>query len=649
MGVSSGAEPLPGSMSADEVLLESNVPITVSVNPFSWRWYYLPLELGANATAHNAVVMVDSETLVSVAGEETWAVFDVLLLNGTLPGNAQTGEPGPVVSGNPYCWTNEDCPYAYALRYPERPRVTASFGYNHSAPGGQMAPLSRLVVGVREAGGAASAVSFTIRATLLPRVLQDGMVIDSAVAPCVGEDAATCRQYFTVPVQGYDILRIRLERTGDNLTYTDARGAVSNGGRGLVGALLVGTPAMLHTPPPLAYDERREIDNVTAAVELEYFCTLPPQAGTYTVALVPGDQGGFGAELLTSAAEVAIDSGIPRQGRGRFRLRVRHAMFRDGAVDGTGDSRAGCLSYGQSRNYTLTSTGLGDGILHAQISGGNVSALRARCEGCDWVVATPPLSAVSLSSCSMRTGTNWELQLSLADLIPATLAGLQPTEFVLSMHLQNATVTSGDVVLPTAAGGRGYVCCGAVQSFVVPDVPRTHAVAIRLNLTRGHVRAAFLKHGSCAQPTVDVRGAECSGLCEIAWLTVYDEFYGSMEFTTHTTLAVPFGPEAWAYDVARTKRREGDWYVSVQALPGIAAEYQMEVLLLEPPRAPYVFECSRFAGFCPRDHYHGGLGLTLTSGGLRRVDVQTAIGNSWLLALCATLMTARLARWLLPP
>ena len=42
------------------------------------------------------------------------------------------------------------------------------------------------------------------------------------------------------------------------------------------------------------------------------------------------------------------------------------------------------------------------------------------------------------------------------------------------------------------------------------------------------------------------------------------------------------------------------------ALPGIAAEYRMEVELLEPPRAPDVYSCTRFAGFCPKNHYSGG-------------------------------------------
>ena len=38
----------------------------------------------------------------------------------------------------------------------------------------------------------------------------------------------------------------------------------------------------------------------------------------------------------------------------------------------------------------------------------------------------------------------------------------------------------------------------------------------------------------------------------------------------------------------------------------MSAEYTMDVDLLRPPRAPYVYACSRFDSFCPKDHYHPG-------------------------------------------
>ena len=415
--------------------------------------------------------------------------------------------------------------------------------------------------------------SCSIRMTRLPRIVTDGSVIESAVAPCEADDIDSCRQYFVVPVGAYDILQVTLERTGDNLTLDPANGEVrSNGGRGSPAtstwAIRRRTCGRRRCQGPTRF-----ISNVTSRVSAEYFCTLAHQAGSYTLAVVPGAFGGFGAELLTSAAEMELYStagvpGVPRQGRGRFRLRVRHAAFQSGDIPGVG-SRPGCLAFGQTRNYTINTTGAGDANLYAQVSGGNISRIRARCAGCDWVEATPPLSALSASPCTMRNATTWELQLSLADPTTATLDGLSPTEFVLSTQLQNATLAPGDTILPRSAGGRGYVCCGAVQSFMVPDVPRTSSLSIELNLTMGHVRAAFLKHGSCADPATDVDGALCKGVCEISWLTVYDEFYGTMEFTRQSSFNVPFGPDPWIYHPLITKRRGGDW--SSQALPGMAA------------------------------------------------------------------------------
>ena len=357
---------------------------------------------------------------------------------------------------------------------------------------------------------------------------------------------------------------------------------------------------------------------------------------------------------------------------------------------------------------------------------------------------------------------------------PRRPPGLSPAVFTLHTVLENATLVDGDRVLTRADEGTGYVCCGAVKSYVVPDVPRSHAVAVQLNLTRGMcmlhvecacacamcmcmfhvavqlnltrgihgrwtrrtayqpptspqsrahghrppsfatlfsagaVRVLFVKHGSCASSLTDVDGATCgSSACEISWLTVYDEFYGHMLHTYSTYLAVPFGPEPWRYNPETTSRREGDWcaslppprearhahtctctraracalvhvhvhardgcarwvctvdvhgsctwgtrmrirpstsghgharawacasvrpprapasrrtaapppslparrgrYVSVEALPGVDAEYELGLTLLEPPREPEVYACSRFAGFCPKKSFHKGL------------------------------------------
>ena len=601
---------------ADEVkLLTSGVRVVESVNAFTWSWYQMPLEEVVNGTSvsYNAVIEVDAESINVI--DEAWTKYDVLILNGTLPGNAQPPfDPGPIRIGDPACWIGYECEHAHVLQFQAKQRVTASFGFNYTAPGGFGPPLSHLIVGVRESENSQTAASFSIRVTRLPRVLLDGMVIDSAVSPCAGDDVDSCRQYFTVPVSGFDILRVQLERTGDNLTHVAPDGVtrVSNGGRGLVGHFFVGAPSTYAAPPPLgAAEHARLIDNVTHSVEAEYFCTLQPQAGAYTLSVVPGDMGGFGAELLTSAAELTLQAqtgtpGVARQGRGRFRLRIRHAAFQDGEIGGGGGSRPGCVNYGQTRNYSMTSSGMGDANLYAEVHG-NVSSMRARCAGCDWVEATPPLTALAASPCTMRNSTTWELQLTLADPVTATLAGLAPTEFVLTTQLQNATLEPGDEVRPRALGGRGYLCCGAVQSYIIPGVPQTSSLQVELNVTMGHVRAAFMRHGGCADPAAHVSGALCTGNCEMAWFTVYDEFYGTMEFMQDAHLAIPFGPDPWQYNPLTTKRRAGDWYISVQALPGVAAEYRLGLTIREPPRPPDVYSCSRFNGFCPQAYYHHGL------------------------------------------
>lgn len=580
----------------------------IGVNPGTWTWYEIPLEEYINGTTvyYNAVVEIDSESLVTVAGEDTWASMDVMILNGTLPGNAFGGDP-PVIVGDPQCFDNAPCFHDYSMWFRDQPRITASVGYNYTAPGGMTAPLTNLVVGVREANQY-GAIEYSIKVTRLPRVLTDGLVLDSSVAPCKGVDEFTCRQYFELPVTGYDIVELRLERMGDNITYVGEGGVVrSNGGRGLVGDLYVATAETYLQPPPLAYDVRRNIDNVTAEVSAGYFCTLPSAAGTYTIAIVGGDEGGFGAELLTSPAEQSIDLGVARQGRGRFRLHVRHAQFHDGTMSTPTDARPGCVSYGQTRNYTLASTGMGDANLFVEVSGGNVSAIRARCDGCDWVEATPPISALAASPCNQRNSTTWEVELRLDDLVPATLAGLGPTEFAVRTELLNATMVPGERLLSRSEGGRGYVCCGAVQNYILPDVDFDHAPAFELNLSSGSVRAAFLKHDECAAPVADVDGAACTGLCEMTWLTVYDEFYGAMEHTSSRHLSIPFGPEPWNYDASTTKRRGGDWYISIWSLPGQAAEYSLEVFHRKPPRPPDVYRCTRFDQFCPEDHYHMGM------------------------------------------
>ena len=51
---------------------------------------------------YNAAISFDSETVVT--STNTWQPFDVYVLNGTLPTDQDTGDPGPVVTTNPSCF-----------------------------------------------------------------------------------------------------------------------------------------------------------------------------------------------------------------------------------------------------------------------------------------------------------------------------------------------------------------------------------------------------------------------------------------------------------------------------------------------------------------------------------------------------------------
>ena len=95
-----------------QTLLTDGERLVETVNPFTWSWYELPLVTSDGAgedVLHNVAVEVDAETLVDAGGGREWARFDVIILNGSLPANAQSGQPGPITVGNPTCWINEEC------------------------------------------------------------------------------------------------------------------------------------------------------------------------------------------------------------------------------------------------------------------------------------------------------------------------------------------------------------------------------------------------------------------------------------------------------------------------------------------------------------------------------------------------------------
>ena len=121
------------------VALVSGEQKEYTVNPFTWTWYALStlVEESENVTEHySALIEIDSMDTFPLAGQDVWASFDVMLVNESLPADAQSLAAGPVISGSPECWFNEYCPGGYYARYKEASRVTAAFGYNKTQPAG---------------------------------------------------------------------------------------------------------------------------------------------------------------------------------------------------------------------------------------------------------------------------------------------------------------------------------------------------------------------------------------------------------------------------------------------------------------------------------------------------------------------------------
>lgn len=339
-----------------------------------------------------------------------------------------------------------------------------------------------------------------------------------------------------------------------------------------------------------------------------------------------------------------------RYGSGRFELTVRLKSFVSGALQLNGSElgpRAaqfpGCTTYGQNRTYVVQSFGSADSGFYAHVNR-PISRLRAKCDGCEWQEARLGAGgteiAISRTQCDVRLAANWTLEILMDEF--AFVAGLQPAEFELTLELQKGSASAGELVLPRSQGGAGFVCCGHVRSWALLDVPRTHAPAVALNVTRGKLRAVFLKHRSCAG-LADVEGARCRGQCYMAWYSLFDTFYGFTESTHSHALQVPFGPDAWKYDEALTGRREGDWYISVLGLEGEEAEFQMHVQALAPPPEPETLTCNRFE-VCPRSYYHQGRQIpegSFTSGGARSHATQGQV------AAAAALLTAGVSSFLL--
>ena len=179
------------------------------------------------------------------------------------------------------------------------------------------------------------------------------------------------------------------------------------------------------------------------------------------------------------------------------------------------------------------------------------------------------------------------------------LSQVEPLVFHFNTTLESAAAVLDAPITPPTHNttGRGYVCCGATRHFRIGDIPQAAALNLRVRLTAGTARLALVKWSSCPLPSKDVDSTTglCRGFCELGWLATRGGFSGALYNRSSAEVQIPVGA-----GTALDKRREGAWYLSVQALPGIAAHFELVATLLTPENLA-LDACDRFTKVCATD------------------------------------------------
>lgn len=198
------------------------------------------------------------------------------------------------------------------------------------------------------------------------------------------------------------------------------------------------------------------------------------------------------------------------------------------------EGRPGCVGYGQMRRYTIrTSKATDAGVavhVHAQsalgIAAVYLSANTPPSEiRYDAMVERSSSGAdartlrLTASPCLLRRSNVWHILLALEPQAVALARGVTPSQFELSVHLENALLPrrngavaprGGDDALVPAKGatGDGFACCGVFKYYLVRRGQRA---------ARAHARARACSAPSAfraARPThVAAHAGPCAGRC----------------------------------------------------------------------------------------------------------------------------------------
>ena len=382
------------------------------------------------------------------------------------------------------------------------------------------------------------------------------------------------------------------------------------------------------------------IHNNSASAELELFCTTGDEAGPYAIAVIAAAvQGPIGLAFEAApGATVSCQNGyVGPQGtpvyespsalgslpqcnpsgggnelkpnRPRYVLRVEHQQFSDEPL-ASREERPACISYGQWRRYTVSTTGdhaanlflaLSSKVSRVLLRENVPPTLDAYDVGTREDVDALSLQDTSLvaSPCDPSRERTWHIAIYLAPHAEAAKRGLARSAFMLSSSLSSARrLLAGaeqDVVLPRSLGGTGSTCCGEMTHFVVAVNSSLRSLRVRVNVTAGALRAVYLKHGACAQFPEDIAGQQCDArtqLCQMQWYERYDRYTGAKRYTIYNTTVVPAGGDF------PDKRAAGDWYIGIQDA-GVhqRTEFHMVIDQLTLRSSDSDEECDRYGRF----------------------------------------------------
>ena len=211
------------------------------------------------------------------------------------------------------------------------------------------------------------------------------------------------------------------------------------------------------------------------------------------------------------------------------------------------------------------------------------------------LVASPCAAEYSAESVTWHIAVELGLNSSVENRFEGGHVSLAPSTFELNAQLRSHVIAPNGGVEPLDQGGSGYVCCGGWTYFRFVNVSAREYLSASINVTSGAARALFLKAAAC--PTADDQNPDtgtCTGFCELDWLERAGTFSGAHYSSPRASVLIPTGAGE-----TTDKRREGDWYLGVQAVDDRAAHFKL-TSALEAVVPPGDMSCTRFT-MCDRD------------------------------------------------